>query len=191
MVTQNMLHEIIRMGIHTEVELLSGSDHVALRFDINLVGGYDQPSEPQKNSFFLSESRDMNLAKREMDRMLSNVDWDNLSLETAGERLTKILIDSNINCYNTARRKVRRPRNIFKLKRLKQQRKELDRREKQLSLEKIKRAIAKEEWSLEEQGELDAAVKESQAVHEKINIRWFELKSNTTQKLRLRASVKN
>ena len=60
--------------------------------------------------------------------------------------------------------KKRKPRNVFKLKRLKNKRKELEKTEKRLSLEKIKRAINKEEWPVEDQNGLNTAVNETHAV---------------------------
>lgn len=60
--------------------------------------------------------------------------------------------------------KKRKPRNVFKLKRLKNKRKELEKTEKRLSLEKIKRAINKEEWTIDDQNGLNTAVNETRAV---------------------------
>ena len=37
LVSQNMKDDVLRMGIDTKVELLWGSDHVAIRLDIKLV----------------------------------------------------------------------------------------------------------------------------------------------------------
>ena len=71
------------------------------------------------------------------------------------------------------------------MKRLKRQRKELEKKEKGLSLIKIKRAINKEEWTVEDQESLNAAVKETHAVSEAISNHSFELKAKNTQKLRL------
>lgn len=58
---------------------------------------------------------------------------------------------------------------MFKLKRLKNKRKELEKTEKRLSLEKIKRAINKEEWTIDDQNGLNTAVNETRAVMEAIN----------------------
>ena len=191
LVTQNMVNDVLRMGIDTDIELLSGSDHVAIRLDINLIGGIGKPTATKSSYISLADNRDMSVAKNAMDKMLNDVDWDNLCLNEAGEKLQQILINANVTSYNTAQVHKKKPRNVFKLKRLKNQRKELEKKEKRLSLEKIKRAINKEEWTIEDQNGLQSAVKETRAVMEAINKRSFELKSSNTQKLRLRYDVKN
>ena len=191
LVTQNMMNDVLRMGIDTDIEILAGSDHVAIRLDINLVGGLGKTPEPKKYSISLSEKRDMKLAMNAMDIMIDEVNWDDLTLNEAGNKLQQILIASNVNSYNTAPVLKRKPRNVFKLKRLKRQRKELEKKEKGLSLIKIKRAINNEEWTVEDQESLNAAVKETRAVSEAISNRSFELKAKNTQKLRLRDDVKN
>ena len=37
-----------------------------------------------------------------MDKMLGNINWDNLTLNEAGEKLQQILIAANVDSYNTA-----------------------------------------------------------------------------------------
>ena len=69
-----------------------------------------------------------------------------------------------------------KPRSTFRLKRLKVKKKELERKEKRLSLEKIKRALANETWTIEDQNELNVAAKENQAILEEVNKRSLELK---------------
>ena len=67
-----MENDVIRMGIDTDVELISGSDHVALHFDIKIA----MPMENNRDEcqgIFLSSRRDMGLAKNEMDMQLDAV----------------------------------------------------------------------------------------------------------------------
>ena len=137
LVSQNMKDDVLRMGIDTEVELLSGSDHVAIRLDIKLVWEPCITPETKQCNISLTENRDMKVAKNAMDKMLGNLNWDNLTLNEAGEKLQQILIAANVDSYNTAPVQKRKPRNVFKLKRLKNKRKELEKTEKRLSLEKF------------------------------------------------------
>ena len=67
----------------------------------------------------------------------------------------------------------------------------LERKEKRLSLEKIKRALANETWTIEDQNELNAAAKENQAILEEVNKRSLELKCKKTNLLRMKTNVKN
>ena len=91
----------------------------------------------------------MKLAKNAMDNMIDELDWGNVALNEAGDKLQHILIASNVKSYNIAPVLKREPRNVFKLKCLNGQRKELLKKEKQLSLEKIKRAIKKSgQWRI-------------------------------------------
>ena len=62
-----------------------------------------------------------------------------------------------------------KPRNTFRLKRLKNKKKEMERIEKRLSLEKIKCALVNETWTIEDQKEFNVAAKENQAVLEEVN----------------------
>ena len=190
LVSKNMGNDVIRMGIDTDVELLSGSDHVALRFDIKIAMPMENNRDECKG-IFLSNRRDMGLAKTEMDMQLNAVNWDELSLNEWGETLQNILVSANINSYNTEPRKVKKPRNTFRLKRLKAKRKEMERKEKRLSLEKIKRAIANEDWTIQDQNELNTAAKESQAVLEEVQKKSFELKAKSRSLLRIRKDIKN
>ena len=114
-----------------------------------------------------------------------------MSLNEWGGKLQNILISANVNSYNTGPRKSNKPRSTFRLKRLKTKRKEMERKEKRLSLEKVKRALANEEWTIQDQNELNVAAKENQAVLEEVNKRSFELTFNKTNLLRMRTDIKN
>ena len=63
LVSKSMINDVLRMGIDSDVELLSGSDHLAIRFDLNLTGAVKMSMEPEQG-FFLSEKRDMGIAKK-------------------------------------------------------------------------------------------------------------------------------
>ena len=129
LVSKSMSNDVLRMGIDSDVELLSGSDHLAIRFDLNLMGAVNMSMEP-KQGFFLSEKQDMGIAKKEMDRQMDEIDWDSLSLNEWGENLQNILISTNVTSYNNGPRKSSKPRGTFRLKWLKAKRKEMERKEK-------------------------------------------------------------
>ena len=67
----------------------------------------------------------------------------------------------------------------------------MERKEKRLSLEKVRRALANEEWTIQDQNELNVAAKENQAVLEEVRKRSLELKYNKTKLLRNRTDIKN
>ena len=86
---------VIRMGIYTD-ELLSGNDHVALRFDIKMTMPMEM-NRYERQGLFLSNKRDMGLAHNEMDKQLYAVNWDELILNEWEEMLQNISIIANIN----------------------------------------------------------------------------------------------
>ena len=122
---------------------------------------------------------------------MDEIDWDSLSLNEWGENLQNILISANFTSYNNGPRKISKPRCTFRLKRLKAKRKEMERKEKRLSLEKVRRALANEEWTIQDQNELNVAARENQAVLEEVNKRSLELKFNKTKLLRSRTDITN
>ena len=71
-------------------------------------------------------------------------------------QLQSLLIEANMSAYGTGRI-YKRPKIVFKLKRLKQAGKEADRKEKHLSPEKVKRFLNNEIWAMDEQEELELA----------------------------------
>ena len=91
LVSKTMSNDVLRMGIDSDVELLSGSDHLAIHFDLNITGTLNLRKEP-KQGIFLSEKRDMGIAKKEINRQLDEIDWDILSFNEWGEKLQNILI---------------------------------------------------------------------------------------------------
>ena len=190
LVSKCMIKSVLRMGIDSDVELLSGSDHVAIRFDLSITGNLDTKTA-EYNGIFLSDRRDMKIAQREMDQLMDKIEWDNLSLNEWGEVMQNILINANVDSYNTGPRKKPKPRSTFRLKRLKARKKELERKEKRLSLEKIKRALANEIWTIEDQNELNFAAQENQAILEEVNKRSLELKCKKTNLLRMQSNIKN
>ena len=190
LVSKCMIKSVLRMGIDSDVELLSGSDHVAIRFDLSITGNLDTKTA-EYNGIFLSDRRDMKIAQREMDQLMDKIEWDNLNLNEWGEVMQNILINANVDSYNTGPRKKPKPRSTFRLKRLKARKKELERKEKRLSLEKIKRALANEIWTIEDQNELNVAAQENQAILEEVNKRSLELKCKKTNLLRMQSNIKN
>ena len=79
-VTKDLVEDVIRMGVDTDVHLFTGSDHVALRIDIKLnvqgsteVGVY--------NKLFLRSDRDLSVAKSLMDSCLGDHEWTHLDLD--------------------------------------------------------------------------------------------------------------
>jgi len=190
LVSKCMIKSVLRMGIDSDVELLSGSDHVAIRFDLCITGNLNT-KKAEYNGIFLSDRRDMKIAQKEMDQLMDKIEWDNLSLNEWGEVMQNILIKANVDSYNTGPRKKPKPRSTFRLKRLKARKKELERKEKRLSLEKIKRALANEIWTIEDQNELNVAAQENQAILEEVNKRSLELKCKKTNLLRMQSNIKN
>ena len=79
------------MGVDTDVDLFTGSDHVALRIDIKLnvqgstgVGVY--------NKLFLRSDRDLSVAKNLMDSYLGDHEWNHLALDRKCELLVQVAI---------------------------------------------------------------------------------------------------
>ena len=168
LVSKVMVKNVLRMEIDSDIELLSGSDHVAICFDLSITGTLNTKN-PENTGIYLSDKRDMRFAQRKMYTLMANIEWDNLSLNKWGELMQNVLINANVDSYNTGPRKKTKPRNTFRLKRLKNKKKEMERIEKRLSLEKIKCALANETWTIEDQKELNVAAKENQAVLEEVN----------------------
>ena len=91
-----MVKNVLRMGIDSDIELLSGSDHVAIRFDLSITGNLSL-NKPENTGIYLSDKRDMGLAQRKMDSLMDNIEWDNLSLDKWGELMQNILITANVD----------------------------------------------------------------------------------------------
>ena len=90
-VTKDLVGDVIRMGVDTDVDLFTGSDHVALRIDIKLnvqgstgVGVY--------NKLFLRSDRDLSVAKNLMDSYLGDHEWNHLALDRKCELLVQVAI---------------------------------------------------------------------------------------------------
>ena len=66
-----------------------------------------------------------------MDELIDEIMWDGLSLNDKCIQLQSLLIEANLSTYGTVRA-YKRPRNVFRLKRLKQPRKDAERKEKSL-----------------------------------------------------------
>ena len=75
---------------------------MAIRLDIKLVWEPIMTPKTKQCNISLAENRDMKVAKNAMDKMLGNLNWDNLTLNEAGEKLQQILIAANVDSYNTA-----------------------------------------------------------------------------------------
>ena len=66
MVSNFVKHSVLRMGIDEALDLLSDSDHVAIRVDICLNGQSPEVA-PARSSLFLKPNRDQGRAKNKMD----------------------------------------------------------------------------------------------------------------------------
>ena len=104
LVSKCMIKSVLRMGIDSDVELLPGSDHVTIRFDLSITGNLNT-KKAEYNGIFLSDRRDMKIAQKEMNQMMDKIEWDNLSLIEWGEVMQNILINANVDSYNTGPRK--------------------------------------------------------------------------------------
>ena len=80
------------------------------------------------------------LGQGKMDELIDEIMWDGLSLNDKCIRLQSLLIEANLSTYGTVMAYTR-PRNVFRLKRPKQARKDAERKEKSLSLVKINRIL--------------------------------------------------
>ena len=103
LVSKVMVINVIRMGIDSGIELLSGSDHVAICFDLSITGTLNIKN-PENTGIYLSDKRVMRLAQRKMYTLMANIEWDNLSLNKWGELMQNILINANVDSYNTGPR---------------------------------------------------------------------------------------
>ena len=95
-----------------------------------------------------------------------------------------------MSAYGTGRI-YKRPKIVFKLKRLKQAGKEADRKEKHLSPEKVKRFLNNEIWAMDEQEELELATSDSQKVADAIRKKSLKLKANKKVQLRAKQPLTN
>ena len=80
---------VLRMCIDDDVELLAGSDHVALRLDINMSGLDPVPKARPHSLVHLPKDRDKSLATDLMDELLSKVNWAKYSTAEKLENLQK------------------------------------------------------------------------------------------------------
>ena len=104
------------MGIDDEVDLLPGSDHIALRVDLRL-GSSDSVDPPSTSpGFYLNPKRDVMRVKCRMDELLNELDWDNLYLDEQCSKLQSILVEANVEAYGSSPDKVRRLGRTVRLK---------------------------------------------------------------------------
>ncbi len=73
-------------------------------FDLSITGNLNT-KKAKYNGIFLSDRRDLKIAQNAMDQLMDKIEWNNLSLNEWGEVLQNILINANVDSYNTGPRK--------------------------------------------------------------------------------------
>ena len=119
-VTKDLVGEVIRMGIDTDVDLFTGSDHVALRIDVKLKGHGSNGLGLSSNKLFLRSDSILAVAKNLMDTYLRDQVWNQLSLNEKCELLQWSVVNANTVAYEGA--KPKSARKVIQLKKLRKER---------------------------------------------------------------------
>ena len=172
LVTEAVRPGVLRMCVDDDVELLAGSDHVALRLDINMLDVEPVPKVFTNNHIHLPKDRDKSIAVSLMDSLLKEIRWEECTTQEKLVNLQDILIRANQEAYPQViarQRKVRRvPRSI---KKLNARKKEADRKMRRLALQRSRKLRDNETWSENEQARLDEAMTGYQKMVEEIKKR--------------------
>ena len=172
LITEAVRPGVLRMCVDDDVELLAGSDHVALRLDINMLDVEPTPKVLTDNHIHVPRDRDKSIAVNLMDSLLEEIRWEEYTTQEKLVHLQDILIKANQEAYPQvvgSQRKVKRvPRSI---KKLNARKKEADRKMRRLALQRSRKLRDSEAWSEKEQARLDEAMTGYQKMVEEIKKR--------------------
>ena len=183
---------VLRMCVDDDVELLAGSDHVALRLDINMSGLDPVPMAVPHSLVHLPKDRDKSLAINLMNELLGEVNWDECSTTEKLENLQRILIRANCEAYPQSSRQKRRVRRVPRsIKKLNAKKKEADRKQRRLSLQRTRRLRDGDAWTADDQRQLDEAVTGYQEMVAEIKRRSGLIKLDKRAWMRAQLDIKN
>ena len=94
------------MGIDTDVDLFTGSDHVALRIDVKLKGHGSNGLGLSSNKLFLRSDSILAVEKNLMDTYLRDQVWNQLSLNEKCELLQWSIVNANTVAYGGGKAKI-------------------------------------------------------------------------------------
>ena len=130
-------------------------------------------------------------AKVRMGELLDELDWDSLSLDDKCSKLKSILVEANVDSYRASPCQLKKPRKDCKVKKLRAAYKLADRKEKLLSLHKVKHFLASDVWSLADQEELEQSVNDNLSLLGTLNKRVLELGLRKQQHLHVTICISN
>ena len=188
LVCPDLRPKILRMGIDHDIELLANSDHVAIRVDVRMECNMEGKRAMGRANLFLKEGRDTSKAKHRMDALLEDVvDYKDMDVHEKCKVLQSIIVEANVTEYGKSNntKKIRAPA----LKRLRHARRECEAKVRKLSLERVRKIIANEPWTQDNQQDLDHFARENDQISEAIQKRSLELRLASRTDLRMRQDM--
>ena len=183
---------VLRMCVDDDVELLAGSDHVALHLDINMSDLDPVPMAMPHSLVHLPKDRDKSLAVNLMNELLGEVNWDECSTPEKLENLQRILIKANCEAYPQSSRQKRRVRRVPRsIKKLNAKKKEADPKQRRLSHQCSRRLCDGEAWTVDDQSQLDEAVSGYQEMVTEIKRRSSLIKLDKRAWMRAQLDIHN